>query len=108
MIEVETAHYIKGLHNLMGAHFDLRNYQKFNDTIQVFEKFIETPVILQNRNNQIQTFIYLNISKLNKHFMEGTFTEGLELVPYIEEKLAEYAMVTAAVCNSNPHGFYSC
>jgi hypothetical protein len=31
MIEIETAHYIKGLHNLMSAHFDLRNYQKFND-----------------------------------------------------------------------------
>jgi tetratricopeptide (TPR) repeat protein len=74
----------------MSAHFDLRNYQKFNDTIQVFEKFIETPVIQQNRNNLIQTFIYLNIARLNKHFMEGTFSEGLELVPYIEEKLAEY------------------
>lgn len=92
MIEIETAHYIKGLHNLMGAHFDLRNYQKFNETIQVFEKFIETPVIQQNRNNLIQTFIYLNISKLNKHFMEGSFSEGLQLVPYIEEKLQEYEL----------------
>lgn len=92
MIEIETAHYIKGLHNLMGAHFDLRNYQKFNETILVFEKFIETPVIQQNRNNLIQTFIYLNISKLNKHFMEGSFTEGLKLVPYIEEKLQEYEL----------------
>ncbi|MES2003954.1 MAG: hypothetical protein V4450_05490 [Bacteroidota bacterium] len=92
MIEIETAHYIKGLHNLMGAHFDLRNFQKFNDTIQVFEKFIETPVIQGNRNNLIQTFIYLNISKLNKHFMEGSFSEGLELVPYLEEKLQEYEL----------------
>ena len=92
MIEIETAHYIKGLHNLMGAHFDLRNFQKFNDTIQVFEKFIETPVVQHNRNNLIQTFIYLNISKINKHFMEGSFSEGLELVPYIEEKLSEYEL----------------
>lgn len=92
MIEIETAHYIKGLHNLMGAHFDLRNYQKFNETIQIFEKFIETPVIQQNRNNLIQTFIYLNISKLNKHFMEGSFSEGLQLVPYIEGKLQEYEL----------------
>jgi hypothetical protein len=92
MIEIETAHYIKGLHNLMGAHFDLRNYQKFNDTIQQFEQFMQTPVIQQNRNNLIQTFIYLNISKLNKHFMEGTFSEGLELVPYIEEKLDEFEL----------------
>lgn len=92
MIEIETAHYIKGLHNLMGAHFDLRNYQKFNDTLQQFEQFMQTPVIQQNRNNLIQTFIYLNISKLNKHFMEGTFSEGLELVPYIEEKLDAFEL----------------
>ncbi len=92
MIEVETAHYIKGLHNLMGAHFDLRNYQKFNDTIGIFEAFIQTPVIQHNQNNLIQTFVYLNIARLNKHFMEGTFTKGLELVPYIEEKLAEYEL----------------
>ena len=92
MIEIETAHYIKGMHNLMGAHFDLRNYQKFNETILAFEKFLESPVIQGNRNNLIQTFIYLNISKLNKHFMEGTFSEGLELVPFIEEKLQEYEL----------------
>ena len=35
--------------------------------------------------------MYLNISKaLNKHFLDGTFTEGLSLVPYIEGKLQEY------------------
>jgi hypothetical protein len=92
MIEIETAHYIKGLHNLMGAHFDLRNHQRFQETIQQFEQFMQTDVIQNNRNNLIQTFIYLNISKLNKHFMEGSFTEGLELVPYIEEKLEEYEL----------------
>ncbi len=92
MIEIETAHYIKGLHNLMSAHFDLRNYHKFNDTIQVFERFIETPIIQHNRNNLIQTFTYLNIARLNKHFMEGTFSEGLELVGYIEAKLEEYEL----------------
>ena len=92
MVEIETAHYIKGLHNLMGAHFDLRNYHKFNDTIGLFEVFIQTPVIQHNQNNLIQTFVYLNIARLNKHFMEGTFTKGLELVPYIEEKLEEYEL----------------
>lgn len=90
MIEVETAHYIKGLHNLASAHFDLRNYQKFNDTIQVFENFMEMPVVLQNRNNLIQCFVYLNTARINKHFMEGSFTKGLELVPALEEKLQEY------------------
>jgi hypothetical protein len=92
MIEIETALYIKGMHNLMSAHFDLRNYQKFNETIQAFEQFMLTPVIQQNQNNLIQTFVYLNTARLNKHFMEGTFTKGLELVPVIEEKLKEYEL----------------
>ena len=37
MIEVETAHYIKGMHNLMGAHFDLQNYEKFDRNLKEFE-----------------------------------------------------------------------
>ncbi|HVZ26501.1 MAG TPA: hypothetical protein VG842_10620, partial [Sediminibacterium sp.] len=92
MIEIETAHYIKGMHNLMSAHFDLRNYHKFQETILLFEQFMEMPVVQNNRNNQIQSFIYLNISRLNRHFMEGSFTEGLELVPVIEQKLQEFEL----------------
>ncbi|HTE24334.1 hypothetical protein [Flavitalea sp.] len=92
MIEVETAHYIKGMHNLLSAHFDLQNYKKFNEVLQRFETFSESDIVTHNYNNRIQTFVYLHISKLNKHFMEGTFSEGVKLVPYIEEKLHEYSL----------------
>ncbi|HUR12150.1 MAG TPA: hypothetical protein VM012_12315 [Flavitalea sp.] len=92
MISVETAHYIKGMHNLLGAHFDLQNYQRFNTTLEEFERFADSEIVALNDNSRIQTFVYLNISKLNKHFMEGTFTEGLKLVPFIEEKLEEYGL----------------
>ena len=90
MIEVETAHFIKGMHNLLGAHFDLQNYRKFDETLEKFERFGRSPVVTQNENNRIQVFVYLHISKLNKHFMEGTFSEGLKLVPEIEQKLKDY------------------
>ncbi len=90
MIGIETAHYIKGMHNLLSAHFDLLNYQKFVETLAAFEEFSRSPVVTGNHNNVIQTFVYLHISKLNRHFLDGTFTEGLALVPYIEEKLKEY------------------
>lgn len=90
MIGIETAHYIKGMHNLLGAHFDLLNYPKFIDTLEEFEQFYESETVQENDNNRIQTFVYLCISKINKHFIDGTFTEGLQLVPYIEEKLREY------------------
>ncbi|MDR3713249.1 MAG: hypothetical protein P4L51_10570 [Puia sp.] len=90
MITIETAHYIKGMHNLLGAHFDLLNYQKFIETLGVFERFSVSDIVLHNHNNRIQTFVYLNISKINRHFLDGTFTEGLALVPQIEQKLKEY------------------
>jgi len=70
--------------------FDLNNYDKFNETLQHFEKFSRSDNANMNPNAQIQTFVYLHIAKINKHFLEGTFTKGLELVPEIEEKLHEY------------------
>ena len=90
MLAVETSQYIKGMHNLLGAHFDLLNDQKFRETLKQFEAFSNTELVKGNFNNRIQTFIYLYISKLNLHFIDGTFTEGLSLVPKIEEMLAEY------------------
>jgi hypothetical protein len=92
MIGIETAHYIKGVHNLMSAHFDLKNFEKFDATLEVFEKFAESDIVKRNTNNSIQVFLYLYTSKINRHFMYGTFKEGLELVPYINEKLKEYSI----------------
>ncbi|MBA2563434.1 MAG: hypothetical protein H0V14_11095 [Chitinophagaceae bacterium] len=92
MIEVETTLYIKAMHNLMGAHFDLQNYEKLTETLLHFEKFSHSNLVIKNENNLIQTFVYLNTSRLNKHFLEGTFTEGLKLVPEIEQKLTEYEL----------------
>ena len=90
MIQIETANYIKGMHNLLNAHFDLRNYQKFDEAIASLKNLPIRNIVEQNDNNRIQVFIYLYIAKINKHFMDGTFLEGLKLVPYIEEKLKEY------------------
>ncbi|MBS1598528.1 MAG: hypothetical protein JST75_09910 [Bacteroidetes bacterium] len=92
MIGIETAHYIKGLHNLLGANFDLLNYPKFIETLELFEEFYRSDIVRNNDNNHIQAFVYLHISKINKHFIDGTFSEGLKLVPYIEGKLKEYEL----------------
>lgn len=90
MIAIESGHYIKGMHNLMGSHFNLGNYQKLNDTLLQFEKFCNSKIVQQNQNNLIQCFIYYTISLLNKHFLSGNFSEGLLLVEGIENKLKEY------------------
>ena len=92
MINVETGHYIKGLHNLMNAHFDLRNHQQLDNVLEEFERFAPSHIVQHHDNFRVQAFIYIQQAKINRHFMRGTFSEGLSLVPHIEEKLEEYAL----------------
>jgi hypothetical protein len=89
MKQIESAQYIKGLHNLMSAHFDLKNIDKFKNTICLLEQFSNTPIVLNNKNNLIQSFVYLYIAKINQHFLEGTFSEGLAMIPTMETQLKE-------------------
>jgi hypothetical protein len=90
MIRVETSHYIKGLHNLLNAHFDLRNHQQFEIILQRFEDFAQSDRVKDNDNFRIQSFVYITTAKINQVFMKGNFKKGLLMVPEIEEKLKEY------------------
>lgn len=92
MKRVETSHYIKGLHNLLNAHFDLRNQPKLAETLQMFEAFGKTKRVQENDNFRIYSFLYIAQAKINQHFLKRTFKEGLSVVPVIEEKLSEYAL----------------
>ncbi|MEO7984500.1 MAG: hypothetical protein ABI688_10500, partial [Bacteroidota bacterium] len=87
MVRVETGHYIKGLHNLLNAHFDLRNYRQFEKTLKKFEKVAQTDRVKDHDSFRILAFIYISTARINQHFMLGTFKQGLPLIPGIEEKL---------------------
>jgi Tetratricopeptide repeat len=90
MLAIETAHYIKGMHNLMGAHFNLANHQKLKETLTTFDKFCSSDLVVNSANNRVQCFVYRTISFFNKHFLEGSFTEGLASIPAIEAQIKEY------------------
>lgn len=92
MKNIESIQYVKGLHNLSTAHFVLSNHKKFEKALQLFEEFISSEAGQKDANTQIQTFIYYKIALLNKHFMHGTFSDGLFIVPHIEEKIEAYKL----------------
>ncbi len=92
MKKVELGHYIKGMHNLLNAHFDLRNFQQFEKVLLEFENFSHHPIALQHDNFRIHTSIYINSARLNWHLMTGTFKEGLKLVNAVLTNLDEYAL----------------
>jgi hypothetical protein len=92
MKEMETANYIKGLHNLLNAHFTLRNYSGFSKAIALLEDFRNSDIVKQSNNNQVQVFVYLYTSKINQHFLEGTFREGINMIPEIEQQLKGFSI----------------
>lgn len=92
MISVETGHYIKGIHNLLNAHFDLRNFSKFDQVLYEFIEYSKTDIANQHDNFRTHTSIYINGAKMNGHLMKGTFKEGLALIPEVESKLKEYSL----------------
>ncbi len=89
MKRVETGNYIKGLHTLLNAHYDLRNYEKFNDVLNDFENFANTDRVRLHDNFRTQAFIYIYNAKINQHCMLGTFAEGIAEVPHILQRLKE-------------------
>ena len=92
MIAVETGHYIKGMHNLLNAHFDLRNFKAFQKTLNQFEAFAQTPAGKQHDNFRTHTSIYINFARINQFLMKGDFHEGIKIVPEVEAKLKEYEL----------------
>ena len=92
MLAVETGHYIKGMHNLLNAHFVLRNFKQFKITLQQFEEFAKTPVANQHDNFRTHTSIYINSARLNQFIMQGNFHKGLSVVPKVVDKLKEYTL----------------
>jgi hypothetical protein len=89
---IETGHYIKGVHSLLNAQFDLRHYKGFDQTLKAFEKFAQTDEAKRHDNFKTHISIYINSAKINGHLMKGSFDAGVALIPEIEEKLSEYEL----------------
>ena len=92
MVKTEPQHFIKGMHNLLNAHFMLRNDKKFEQEIKRFEAFYQSKEGNSTMNNRVQSFVYLYLAKLNKHFLDGSFSDGIALVPEIEQGLHEFEL----------------
>lgn len=92
MVNVETGHYVKGMHTLLNALFNLRNFQQFQVTLKKFIKFADTSAANTNDNFRVHTFVYISAAKINWHIMTGTFKEGLALIDGIEKGLEEYSL----------------
>jgi hypothetical protein len=90
MAAINMPLYLKGLHNLLNSLFNLLHAPKFNQALdELLGLPARYPELMSNKNNESLFFLYKYIHLLKKHFLEGTFTEGLGLVPELLEIMEE-------------------
>lgn len=91
MLALEPIWYLKGMHVLLEALFILGHYNRHEEEMQHLRAFLENPPVRLNENLETLGFQYDFTSRINAHFMAGTFREGVKLVPELMDSLELYS-----------------
>ncbi len=88
MIQVNAPLYLKGIHNNLATLFNMWQYNKFTEQLHQLDLFPHQFDLTNNTNVEGLYYLYQFDHQIRKHYMEGTFKEGLGLVPQIMEVIA--------------------
>ncbi len=79
------------MHVLLDALFVLGHAEKHTSEIEKLDEFLANPPSRIDENLETVGFIYSYTSKINVHFIDGSFTKGVQLVPELLKKLDKFA-----------------
>lgn len=87
MIDANPALYLKGLHNNLATCFNMWQYDKFVEQLDILNAFPKRYELSINVNVEGLYNLFRFDHQIRRHYMEGTFKEGLILVPQIMEMI---------------------
>jgi len=90
MIRLNPVFFLKGHNYLLEALFYIQNKKKFQDTLINFQIITSEKGFPDDDNVQALTFLYLNLNSINLYFIDGSFDDGLKIIPKIEKELSKY------------------
>ncbi len=73
--------YLKGLHNLAFSLFHNMHYSRFSEALKELEKLPDEVDFSHNANVEGLYHLYRFFHLINKHYLEGTFTEACAVIP---------------------------
>jgi len=77
--------YLKGLHNLLNVLFNLLYHKKFEKILSELKQFSAEYELKQNKNIEGLYYLFWYNHTIKKHFLEGTFTAGTQIIPELVE-----------------------
>ncbi|AUC82461.1 hypothetical protein [Lacinutrix sp. Bg11-31] len=90
MVNLNPVFFLKGSNYLLESIFFINNKSKFLEAFSKLKSRIEVSSFPKDENVQSLTFLYLNFHDINKHFIDGSFQDGLALIPKIEIDLIQF------------------
>lgn len=90
MIQLNPVFFLKGNNYLLESLFFLRQKEKFDKRLEKLEKTLAEKNFPDNENVATLSFLYINLNKVNSFFIDGSFADGLYLIPQIEKELKSY------------------
>lgn len=87
MMALEMAYYIKGMHNLINALFNLRYFTKHDEVLKKMERLAATPEVIRHKNYETQLFIYVETARLNQLLSRADIAGAVAEVSKTEKRL---------------------
>ncbi|NNC45464.1 MAG: hypothetical protein HKN99_06235 [Winogradskyella sp.] len=91
MIYLNPVFFLKGNNYLLESIFFLKNKSKFVKALGEFKEAVADKGFNKDDNVNTLVFLYTNFHSINQHFIDGSFEEGLHLIPKIEQELKHYS-----------------
>ncbi|MDC8003150.1 hypothetical protein POV27_03755 [Aureisphaera galaxeae] len=90
MITLNPVFYLRGMQYLLEALFYIKDIGRFKETLEKLEMAVASDSFPKSENIESLIFLHLYSHKINLHFMEGKFEEGLPLVKEVLEGIDEH------------------
>lgn len=81
--------YLKGLHNLLGTLFNTLDYDRFCVQLERLEQFPAQVGGVMDNNVEGLYHLYRYLHRIDKHYLEGSYDEGVKLAPELTRYIAE-------------------
>ncbi|MBL7473776.1 hypothetical protein [Robertkochia sediminum] len=90
MIYLNPVFYLKGNNYLLETMYLVKSRTGFKESLERMQEAIADKKFPVNDNLQVLAFLYVNSNKLNMHFLEGSFSEGIALEPAILDGIKKW------------------
>ncbi|MEQ3663828.1 MULTISPECIES: hypothetical protein [unclassified Olleya] len=90
MISLNPVFFLKGNNYLLEALYFIKNKEKFETKLASFHSVVNQSNFPKDENVASLVFLYGNFHKINLHFIDGSFDDGLILIPEIEAELVQF------------------